>query len=54
MIASQDTSQAFNDEVMVEHQIFQLAKRSEMKELLSAFADGQMSLYQQSIRTWDK
>ncbi|KAM0753244.1 hypothetical protein T439DRAFT_323887 [Meredithblackwellia eburnea MCA 4105] len=54
VIASQDTSQAFNDEVMNEYHIWVLVKRLEMKELLSSFADGQMALYQHSIKTWDK
>ena len=49
VIASQDISQAFNDEVLAEHIIFQRAKRIEMKSLLGLYADGQIALYKQSI-----
>lgn len=46
MIASQDTSSAFNEEVLAEHVVFQLAKRVEMKELLGIYADGQIALHE--------
>lgn len=49
MIASSEASQAFNDEVLNEHVVFQLAKRIEMKELLGGYADGQIAMYQKSI-----
>lgn len=49
MISSSEASQAFNDEVLNEHIVFQLAKRVEMKELLGDYADGQILMYQKSI-----
>jgi hypothetical protein len=49
VIASSEASQAFNDEVLNEHVVFQLAKRIEMKELLGGYADGQIAMYQKSI-----
>jgi sorting nexin-4 len=45
VIHSQDTSQAFNEEVLAEHSIFRLIKRAEMKELLGSFADGQIAMH---------
>lgn len=53
VIASQDTSQAFNEEVLNEHAVFQLAKRAEMKELLRGFCDGQIALHKASIQAWE-
>lgn len=34
--------------------MFQLAKRSEMKELLGSFANGQMDMFKRSMRAWDQ
>lgn len=50
VISAQDASQAFNDEVLNEHAVFQLAKRAEMKELLGGLADGQITMYEKSIQ----
>ncbi|SCV67992.1 BQ2448_113 [Microbotryum intermedium] len=44
VLNSQDTSQAFNEEVICEAAIFRSIKRAEMKELLGAFADGQIAM----------
>lgn len=48
---SQDTLQAFNDEVIAEHAIFRQIKRVEMKELLETFADGQIAMHKVRIAT---
>jgi sorting nexin-4 len=40
-----DTSDAFSDEILKEHAIFQYTKEAEMKEILSNTADGQIELY---------
>lgn len=53
MIASQDISQAFNEEVLDEHAVFQAAKRGEMKELLGGFCDGQIELHRASMAAWE-
>lgn len=42
---SSDQSQAFNEEVLTEHAIFRTIKRAEMKELLGAFADAQITMH---------
>ncbi|ORY80271.1 hypothetical protein BCR35DRAFT_279224 [Leucosporidium creatinivorum] len=54
VIHSQDTSQAFNEEVLAEHAVFRLIKRAEMKELLGSFADGQIAMHKASQAAWDK
>jgi len=41
-----ETSDAFNEEVLRENTIFQYAKETEMKQLLSSLADGQIEMYQ--------
>lgn len=51
MIHSQDTSQAFNEEILSEHVVFQTAKRSEMKELLSGYCEGQIKMHKASMRS---
>lgn len=40
-----DASNDFNNEVLREHSIFQKAKKAEMKELLTAYAEGQIAFY---------
>lgn len=44
---SQETSDAFSDETLREHAVFEYAKRDEMKEMLERVADGQIELYKQ-------
>lgn len=41
-----ETSTAFSDEVIKEHDIFELSKQQEMKEMLQAQADGQVEMFQ--------
>ena len=41
-----ETSTAFSDEVIKEHDIFELSKQQEMKEMLQAHADGQVEMFQ--------
>ncbi|KPV78020.1 uncharacterized protein RHOBADRAFT_65843 [Rhodotorula graminis WP1] len=54
VLHAQETSSAFNDEVMAEHATFRASKRHEMKLLLGAFADGQIRMHKQSIASWDR
>ncbi|KDE03810.1 hypothetical protein MVLG_05750 [Microbotryum lychnidis-dioicae p1A1 Lamole] len=54
VLNSQDTSQAFNEEVIREAAIFRSIKRAEMKELLGAFADGQIAMCKATASAWDK
>jgi len=51
---AQDVLDAFNEEVLGEHEIFQVAKRTELKSALSDFADGQIEYYKKSVADWDK
>ena len=41
-----ETSTAFSDEVIKEHDIFELSKQQEMKEMLGGYADGQVDMFQ--------
>jgi sorting nexin-4 len=41
-----ETSTAFSDEVIKEHDIFELSKQQEMKEMLGGYADGQVEMFQ--------
>lgn len=43
--AASETSDAFSDETLKEYTVFQHEKQAEMKEMLSAVADGQIELY---------
>ncbi|GAA5999865.1 uncharacterized protein JCM10292_003513 [Rhodotorula paludigena] len=54
VLHAQETSNAFNDQVVVEHAIFRATKRHEMKGLLGAFADGQIKMHKQSLVAWDR
>ncbi|CCO28273.1 Sorting nexin-4 AltName: Full=Autophagy-related protein 24 [Rhizoctonia solani AG-1 IB] len=49
-----EVSNAFSDETLKEHAIFQHAKRAEMKEMLGNLADGQIELYKSSMEEWDR
>ena len=44
-MTAQETSEEFNAEVLREHDVFQIAKKVEMKELLANFAQGQIDFY---------
>ncbi|KAF8756236.1 PhoX homologous domain, present in p47phox and p40phox [Rhizoctonia solani] len=49
-----EVSNAFSDETLKEHAIFQHAKRAEMKEMLGNLADGQIELYKSAMEEWDR
>lgn len=46
MTTAHETSTAFSDEVIKEHDIFELSKQQEMKEMLGGYADGQVEMFQ--------
>lgn len=46
MTTAHETSTAFSDEVIKEHDIFEMSKQQEMKEMLQAHADGQVEMFQ--------
>ena len=46
MTTAHETSTAFSDEVIKEHDIFELSKQQEMKEMLGDYADGQVEMFQ--------
>lgn len=52
--AANDTSNSFSDEVLKEHEIFELSKQQEMKELLKRYADGQVEMLQRAMDDWDR
>ncbi|CAH7666422.1 hypothetical protein PPACK8108_LOCUS775 [Phakopsora pachyrhizi] len=51
--SAHETSDSFNEEVLKEHSIFQIGKRSELKELLNDLVDGNISMYKKSISDWE-
>jgi sorting nexin-4 len=52
--AAHETSNAFSDEVLREHLVFELEKQEEMKEMLGRYADGQVEMLQRAMDDWDK
>jgi sorting nexin-4 len=40
-----ETTTEFNDEIIKEHNIFELSKQQEMKEMLGNYADGHIDFY---------
>lgn len=46
MTTAHETSTSFSDEVMKEHNVFELSKKQEMKDLLQTYADGQVEMLQ--------
>jgi sorting nexin-4 len=40
-----ETSDSFSEETLREQQIFELAKRAEMRDMMVAFADGHVDFY---------
>ncbi|KAF8604101.1 lipid binding protein [Ceratobasidium sp. AG-I] len=49
-----EVSDAFSDETLKEHSIFQHARRAEMKEMLGNLADGQIEMYKSAMDEWDR
>ncbi|GAA5923316.1 Snx4p [Sporobolomyces koalae] len=54
VLASQQTSTAFNDSVLEEHETFRTIKRHEMKQLLGDYAKGQIEFQKKVLQSWDK
>lgn len=54
MTAAHETSNAFSDEVLREHLVFELQKQEEMMEMLGRYADGQVEMLQRAMDDWDK
>ena len=50
---SHDVSVAFSDEVVKENVVFHLAKDQEMKDLLGAYAEGQVEMWKRGEEAWD-
>ncbi len=46
-----DTSDSFSEETLKEQKVFQRAKEAEMKEMLSALADGEIEFYK-AVSIW--
>ena len=46
MTTAHETSTAFSYEVMKEHNVFELSRKQEMKDLLQTYADGQVEMLQ--------
>lgn len=45
--SAHETSTEFSDEVLKEHNVFELSKQEEMREMWSAYAKGQIEMYKQ-------
>ncbi|GAA5899146.1 uncharacterized protein JCM6883_005122 [Sporobolomyces salmoneus] len=54
VLASQQTSTAFNDCVLEEYEVFKRIKRWEMKKLLGEYAKGQIEFQKKVLESWDK
>lgn len=54
VVSAVETSTAFSDETLREHDNFELDKKEEMKEVLGEFADAQIEMYQKAMDDWDK
>ncbi|GAA5990906.1 hypothetical protein JCM5350_008264 [Sporobolomyces pararoseus] len=54
VLASQQTSTAFNEAVLQEYEIFKSIKRWEMKKLLREYAKGQIEFQKKVLNSWDK
>lgn len=46
MTGAHDTSTEFSEEIIKEHNIFELSKQAEMKTMMGAYADGQIEMYE--------
>jgi sorting nexin-4 len=40
-----ETSDAFSEETLMEQEVFQHAKKAELKEMLNTIADGEIEMY---------
>jgi sorting nexin-4 len=49
-----EVSTDFNEEILKEHNIFQISKTAEMKEMLETYSEGQVDLYRKAIEDWDR
>ncbi|KAJ9114436.1 intercellular trafficking and secretion [Naganishia adeliensis] len=49
-----ETSTEFSEEIIKEHNIFELSKQAEMKTMMGAYADGQIEMYEKAIEDWDR
>lgn len=54
MTTAHETSNAFSDEVLKEHQYFEMNKQEEMREMLQSYADGQVEMLKRSMEDWDR
>ncbi|GAA5949796.1 hypothetical protein JCM3765_007694 [Sporobolomyces pararoseus] len=54
VLASQQTSTAFNEAVLQEYEIFKTIKRWEMKKLLGQYTKGQIEFQKKVLSSWDK
>lgn len=41
-----ETSTEFSEEILKEHNIFELSKQAEMKDMMGGYADGQIEMYE--------
>lgn len=49
-----DVSVAFSDELVRENKTFHMAKDQEMRDLLGAYAEGQVQMWQRGAEAWDE
>ncbi len=49
-----EVSTDFNEEILKEHNIFEVSKTEEMKEMLDTYSGGQVDLYRKAIEDWDR
>jgi sorting nexin-4 len=54
VLASQQTSQSFNEHVLQEYEIFKQIKKSEMKLLLGDYVKSQIEFQKKVLESWDK
>ena len=50
MTTAHETTTEFNDEIIKEHNIFELSKQQEMKEMFGSYADGHIDFYRKVSR----
>jgi hypothetical protein len=48
-----ETSTEFSEEILKEHNIFELSKQAEMKDMMGAYADGQIEMYEKVSNVGD-
>lgn len=54
VLSSHQTSERFSTATLAEHGSFEEIKKSEMKDLLGGFVDGQVELYRKAVEDWDR